>query len=529
MKIFAKMQHIKVSPYAMNVEYLRELFIRLKNAGFDTVFIEYDENFPYPDFPELNGEVAYSTEEAAMIDVYANESGLKVIPKCFSFSHSGIVTDKAKYKRLKDGSGMNLLSPESLELIINGVDNLLAIHPRAEIIHLGGDEIGRLGGAPDTSEFIVRHGASRLYVQFVNKLAAACRKRGVRAAIWSDVLIRHPEAVDELDRDVFIFYWDYWSYAERIHFLTIGGGLTDTFILDRSKLPADLENLYRLSIVRDKSEMPVGHLERFARYWELDETRSSSKGFAYFKWLSECGFDVVASMLPYPEKGSFLTNMDDKVVHARTFLREMERNSGFGFLACCWQPYWLPVAGIWPGLLLTMEMSRDLNIGSTAMYERAAAAMGDCWTGEALREYCSIGRHFEFSDILNPFWSQTEIKTRVEWLSKAGWLEEDNWKAASVDEKGDAFLDKWGNAIGDCIEKHFVEDLRWRAQCQLFCSGFSGFRRNGLLEEGRRLRAVFELHADRWFKPGSAGQCVDFRFKQWLEAVETMRLSTNIG
>lgn len=519
MRTIAKMQHVNLASDAMNVEHLRELFGRLKAAGFDTVFLEYDGNFPYADFPGFKVESTYSPEQISQIDACAKEWGLKVIPKGFSFSHSGMVTSQERFKHLRDGSGMNLLLPETLEVIMNGVDNLLALHPGAEIVHVGGDEIGKLGGAPETSEFIVQHGASKLFVQFVNAVAAACEERGVRAAVWSDVLIRHPEAIDELDRDVVIFYWDYWSYAERVHFLTIGGGLSDTFVLDRSQLPPDLENLYHVSVVRDKAEIPVGHLERFAPYWELDAERKSCKGFAYFKWFAERGFDVVASLLPYPEKGSFLTNMDEKIGHTRTFLREMERNDGLGFLSCCWQPYWLPVEGVWPGVLLAQELSRDVDVGDVELYARAAAAMGGVWTGDALREYCSIGRHFEFSDVLNPFWGATEIKTRVDWLRKAGWLEDDNRKAAGVALRTSAFLDTWGAALGDCLERYLVEDLRWRAQSQLFCSGAPGLERESLLAEGRRLRELFTLHAKRWFDPISAGRCVDFRFKQWLEAL----------
>ena len=516
-----KIQHLRLCPYTLRTEHIRELFIKFKAAGFNAVMIEYENVFPYTDFPELKSESTYTPEEISAIDSYAEESGIELIPKGLSFSHIDYLLKVEKYKHLADGNGsLNLLARESFEIICRSTENLLQFHPSSKIIHLGGDEMFNLGRAPETSDFVTRHGISRLYVQFVNKLTERLKAEGLRIAIWSDMIIRYPEAIDEMDKDTIIFYWNYWSGAERVPFISIGGGMTDTFMLDRSKMSGDLEKMFRVSMVKEKNELPIGHVELFKYYWDMDDNWKSCRGFPYFSWFRDKGFDVVASMLSYPEKGSFLANMGEKNSHIKTFMKETSANSGMGFMTCCWQACWPLIESIWPSLLFAQKAHDNPLTDDDDIYKCIAEEMGDLWTQDILKKYYNLSCHFEFADILDSFWRTTPVKERIRWLTKAGWIEDDMARVKNVLKNADEILNgKFSFFAGSCYEKFLVEDIEWRAECQMACYQSNSADAAALIAKGGRLQERALFFIETWYRPHVSKLYIADRYLPWFDAL----------
>jgi Glycosyl hydrolase family 20, catalytic domain len=517
-----KIQHLRLCPHSMRTEHIKELFEKFAGAGFNTVFIEYEYVYPYKNFPDLKNDATYSAKEIASIVKSAKDCNLQIIPKGLSFSHISSLLKLDKYRHLKDGSGgLNLLNPESFEIMLSSGKEIIESHPDTTLIHFGGDEIFDFPRLPETNSYVVKNGISSLYVQFVNKLAKEFKKRGVKIAIWSDMLIRYPDSIDDLDKDVIIFYWNYWSYSERVHFLSIGGGMLDSFILDRSHLPVDLEKIFRVSIAREKCEIPIGHVDTFKEYWEMDNEWESCAGFPYLKWFRDKGLDVVSAMLPYPEKGSFLPNMTEKIDHVRTFLKKTKEHSALGFVSCCWQDNWPLLETVWPGMLFALAANDNPELSNDEIFKLVVQKLDHFGNEDMLKKYFSAGRYFEFADLLDPFWGKIPICERVDWLRRANWLEDDNKRARGVIERSCKLLNgAFLELPEDCYEKLVLEDINWRAHCQIACATADGTAAKKLINDGEILAERMAVFFDTWYSNHSAIELNKQRYTPWIKALK---------
>jgi hypothetical protein len=497
-------------------KHLIELLRGARAAGFGAVNLAW-ARFPHSFEPEP----AHSLADVAAVDAACAELGLEVIPTSHSFTHSEDLLRLPEFKDLDGGGGSLVLSDEAtLAAMLRIARELKAAHPRCRTIHLGGDEIFRYATGPADNGYVVRRGRSALFVDFVNRLAAALRGIGLRLAIWSDMLIRYPERVRDLDRTVLVFYWDYWSEGERVPFVTVGGGLMDTFVLDRAALHGDLRMLLFCHLAREGREIPVGHLEDFGRHWQFDADRTSARSFIYAEWFHELGIEHVAAMLPIPEKGSFLPPVAEKIPHLRGFLVRSRANGGVGWMPCSWGDCWQPIALFAPAFHLAQAIAAEPEADEDRLYAEAARRCGTPWTAAALCGWCTAGAHCQFADILDNNWGRTPVKDRLAWLDQAGLLDEDCARAAAAAERCDALLSGAMAAFpADGPERWAVADMAWRCRLQVACRDRDPARLAELAPLGKRLRAQAATIFIHWWPEAEAAKRVAVRYDAWEEAL----------
>lgn len=485
-----------------------------KAMGFGVVNLHW-ERFPHSFEPDP----AHSVEDVAAVDALCAELGLEVIPTSHSFTHSDTLLRLPAFKHLDGGSGsLELTGDATLALMALVARELHAAHPRARTVHMGGDEIFKYATSAASNGAVVREGRSALYVSFVNRLAAALRGQGLRLAIWSDMLIRYPERASALDRSVLLFYWDYWSAGERSPFVTVGGGLSDIFVLDRGALRGDLRMLLFSHIAREGREIPLGHWRDFGRLWQLDAAGTSARSFIYAEWFRELGFEFVASLLTIPEKGSFLPPVAEKIPHLRGFLARARANGGVGWMPCCWGEYWPPIALFAPGFHLAQVLADEPSADEARLYAESARRLGGPWTAEAVRGWCSAGAHCQFADILDNNWGRSAVKDRLGWLERAGLLDEDCARAAATAERCTALAaGAMAHFPAAGPERWAVEDMAWRCRVQGACRARQGMAE--LAAEGAHLRARAEAVFAAWWPEAEAAKRTALRYDPWLEAL----------
>lgn len=485
-------------------------------AGYQAVNLHW-ERFPHSFEPEP----LHSRDDVRAVDAVCAELGLEVIPTSHSFTHSDSLLRLPAFKHLDGGAGsLELTGDATVELMLTVARELQAAHPRASLVHMGGDEIFRFATTAASNGYVVRHGRSALYVDFVNRLAAGMRGLGLRLAIWSDMLIRYPEAAPRLDRSVQMWYWDYWGDGERSPFVSIGGGLSDLFVLDRQALRGDLRSLLFCHLAREGREIPIGHHEEFAHYWHLDAARRTARSFPYCAWFQDLELEHVACVLTIPEKGSFLPPVAQKLDHLRAFIRRSRDHGGSGVLTCSWGEYWQPLPMFWPGFQVALAIAADPDADDASVYRRAAAALGTPWTADALRGWCEAGAHLQFADILDNNWGRLPVRDRLAWLAAAGLLERDLRTAGEVIVRCDALLGGEMQAFpDDGWERYAVEDMAWRCRVQLACAGGDRAALQDLRQAGAGLRARALRWWTAWWPESIAAARVAGRYQPWEEAI----------
>jgi len=498
MKIF----HLRLADAPYKIEYLEALLPRMAKHGYDTVLLEYENAFPFEACER--SQHAYTMEEVARIEMIAAAHGLATIPRGLSFS----------------SGRRDLTDPTILQLMIDTGNELLSAHPRSKLIHFGGDEMFAVAKTPFMVKARLEVGLSGIYVSFANKLATAFAQKRAQIGIWSDMLIRHPQAIDALDKSAVIFYWDYWSYGERTPFVSIGGGCPDMCVLDRKAVGGSLKKLFSNPDVRLVEEVPLGHLERFGSYWRLDSQRHSAESFPYLKWFKEKGLAVVASCLPYPEKGSFLPNFKEKMEHLRWFSKRLHETNGEDFMTCLWQPHWPHFETCIPAFLAALELMENPELSDVEVFQNISAKLGRKWTPVAVEAFLDAGENFEYADVLMPLWGTNDISRSLSWLAAAGMLDDDLEMAERCQKKITKLLTgQWRQIPSDDFERFLLEDMAWRAECELKVQAKDQSRIKSLHKEGIALELRFRAFAMEWHKIAVVEELADARYKPWLNCL----------
>ena len=82
------------------------------------------------------------------------------------------------------------------------------MHP-SKYLHIGGDETYLLGHCRHCRGKAQRDGQSKLYVDYFKEIAQWVVKLGRRPLLWADMLLKHPEAVDEMPKECIFVDWNY--------------------------------------------------------------------------------------------------------------------------------------------------------------------------------------------------------------------------------------------------------------------------------------------------------------------------------
>lgn len=299
---------------------------RLADWGYNAVIIEFDDRFRYVRHPAVAHPEAYAPEEWAAFADRCRGKGLNVIPLVQSLGHAEFVLRKPPYRHLRQSPEIDTLydplSEEARALVLDLCDEAIdAIKPDG-FFHLGGDETFGLGESPACQKAMRERGTGWLYLQHMAPLLEHIRRRGLRPILWHDILVKHPERLCELPRDVVVMEWNYNAIAERADIIRVRGAgekLRDNNATvnwagyQKARLRADFFREY------------------FESYCVDDEARETHRfrPFFYTNALLDMGFDVIVASCSYVGTSLFGVSRQ-KNTEPNLFFRPHIPNTFFG-------------------------------------------------------------------------------------------------------------------------------------------------------------------------------------------------------
>ena len=121
--------------------------------------------------------------------------------------HGGAITPWGTIK--KDPTTLCPTDPASLEFLSGLYDELLP-NFRSNLFNIGCDEtFDLLSPYGRSAEAVKAKGAGRVYLDFLRQVAALVRVRGKRPMFWGDIILKHPELVPSLPKDMVALDWGY--------------------------------------------------------------------------------------------------------------------------------------------------------------------------------------------------------------------------------------------------------------------------------------------------------------------------------
>lgn len=293
-----------------------------REGGTGVVF-EWENMFPYSGFEAAVREDAYTRDEVSDILDHCRALGLKAIPLVQTLGHVEWCLSHPPYASLRefqDTPDQILACDErSYAVLESWIADLLAAHHDSPYIHLGGDEAWRLKDVdrPDCSS--IREGPSAVFLRHMKPLFQQVIEAGKRPIIWADMVLSHPECLNEFPREIVFCDWFYSQTSEHAPSVHLWG-------------------MPRVS-AENYSSVPDNKRRRFEKYWRYEASDFPARfyQFPYLPFLKDHGFDVIgAPATSYSAFGLAGPRLTEARANERGWLIAAHKFGGLGALNTCW-------------------------------------------------------------------------------------------------------------------------------------------------------------------------------------------------
>lgn len=205
-----------------SMDTLYALIDRLAGWKINHLQLYLEHTFAYSNHPEVWAEASpFTGEEIRAIDAFCRERHIELVPNQNSLGHMERWLKHARYAHLAEKpegfhlpwgpfsppTALNPIDPESITLISGLYDELLP-HFTSKWLNVGGDEPWELGQG--RSKAVAEEiGEGRVYLNYLLKLYEEVTQRGYKMMFWDDIIVKYPELVPELPKDVTAMIWGY--------------------------------------------------------------------------------------------------------------------------------------------------------------------------------------------------------------------------------------------------------------------------------------------------------------------------------
>ena len=202
------------------LESVKELIDMMAAFKLNSLQLYVEHTCEIKEYSSLIEKTGYLTnDEIRQIDAYCKDNFIEFIPSLSTFGHLYELLSLKENKHLRvlqeqdEHSNFWLQrmrhhtidprNPESIELIKSLIDQYIPLFT-SEYFNICCDETFDLKTVSDDPEEV-----GKLYVEFVKKIIDHVKSRGKKVMMWSDILLKHPETIEELPEDTHYLNWFY--------------------------------------------------------------------------------------------------------------------------------------------------------------------------------------------------------------------------------------------------------------------------------------------------------------------------------
>ncbi|MFI3281781.1 MAG: family 20 glycosylhydrolase [Rikenellaceae bacterium] len=195
------------------MEALKTMVADISRLGLNALVMEWEATFPFEQHGTLINEFAFTREQIEDFVAYSNNLGVDIIPLQNCFGHAEYILRHDRYYALReDIKEISQLCPLKGDLakpIFEEIFKDVADLHTSQYIHIGADETYLLGSCRHCKAIADKHGKSKLFVDYVNTMSEIILSMGKTPLIWADIILKYPESVDQLSKDIIFVDWNY--------------------------------------------------------------------------------------------------------------------------------------------------------------------------------------------------------------------------------------------------------------------------------------------------------------------------------
>lgn len=202
------------------VDTLKHLIDEMAYYKLNSLQLYVEHTYEFEETKELIKKTGYlSKEELLELEEYCQEHFVEFIPSLSTFGHLYELLEQEQYQHLRivkefekkcnfwrarmEHHTIDPLNPESIEVIQSLIDQYYPVF-ESEYFNICCDETFDLKCYPTESM-----DEARLYIDFVKKIIEHVESKNKKVMMWADILLEHPETIEELSEDICFLNWNY--------------------------------------------------------------------------------------------------------------------------------------------------------------------------------------------------------------------------------------------------------------------------------------------------------------------------------
>lgn len=212
--------------------YMEHLIPRLAEWKINELYVYLETYFQFPSFPSLGGKGAMTPADVRKLEKLCQEYGIKLIPQLNVLGHCGLLLSLQKYHHLGEyepdvdfrterAENLCACSPEAWDLTRTILSDIINCFD-SEVIHVGGDEVSRLGVCSRCLSTPTQRGKLGIYLDYFQKIQTLLLSKDRKMGIWGDMLLHHMkdcvegpvEAFMHMAKTTIIYDWNYTGGSE---------------------------------------------------------------------------------------------------------------------------------------------------------------------------------------------------------------------------------------------------------------------------------------------------------------------------
>ncbi len=199
-------------------ETLKKLIDDMAYYKLNALQLYVEHTYEFEEYKDVIQKTGYLTSsQLKELDAYCKERFISFEPSLSTFGHLYELLNQEKYAHLRVNKGeldkhawhhrmahhtIDPLHPESIEIIKSLIDQY-APNFTSDIFNICCDETF------DLKHYDGDQDAGRLYVDFVKQIIAHLKGKDKKIMMWADILLEHPEVIEELPEDTIFLSWQY--------------------------------------------------------------------------------------------------------------------------------------------------------------------------------------------------------------------------------------------------------------------------------------------------------------------------------
>ena len=192
----------------VSMDYLKRLIPQMAECKLNAFSLYTEHTFKTKCHPDIAPTDAFTAEEIKELEDFCKPYHIQIIGNQQCFGHFEEILCNPFYSKLADTKwNLNPAKEESYRFLEDHLKEVAKAY-KSPYFNINCDETESLGQGY-AKAYVDSIGAETVYYQHINRVNKMLRPYRKRVMMWGDIADKHPEILENLDKDIYLIAWSY--------------------------------------------------------------------------------------------------------------------------------------------------------------------------------------------------------------------------------------------------------------------------------------------------------------------------------